>query len=280
VEVTYLLRSAWAGWTEAVSRSRGGGCDAALHVQARSALVADCATGEVLYVQDPHVRIAPASITKLMTLRLALRAVRAGDLTWEEEVPISERAAADHPDFLGASCMYLRAGDRATVGDLLKGVAVPSACDAAMALAEHLSGSAGAFVEQMNREAERLGMRHTRFVDPHGLSAENRTTAADLLLLARRYVLEEPDALARLHSLSWVVYRGRVLRATNLLLGRYPGVDGLKTGFLEEAGYHQITTAVRGGHRLIGIVLGTASKRARRDESAALLNLGFGRLAT
>lgn len=263
-----------------VSPPLGGGHVAAPPVRARSALLVDCSTGEVLHAQNPDAPTAPASITKLMTLRLALRALRTGQLTWEEEVLISERAAADHPDFRGASSMYLRAGDRVTVGDLLKGVAVPSACDAAMALAEHLSGSAAAFVEQMNAEAEQLGMRDTRFVDPHGLSGENRTTAADLLLLARRYVEEEPAALARLHSLSWFAYRGRVLRATNLLLGKYPGVDGLKTGFLDQAGYHQITTAVRCGRRLIGIVLGTASKRARRDVSAALLNWGFRRLET
>ncbi|MBP2020033.1 D-alanyl-D-alanine carboxypeptidase [Symbiobacterium terraclitae] len=274
-----MLHGAWAGWAGAVARSLGG-AHAAPRVRARAALLADCSTGEVLYAQDPHAAVAPASITKLMTLRLALRALRAGDLAWEEEVTVSERAAAHHPDFRGASCMDLRAGDRVAVGDLLKGVAVPSACDAAMALAERLSGSAAAFVEQMNAEARRLGMRHTRFVDPHGLSAANRTTAGDLLLLARRYVQEEPEALARLHSLPCFVFGGRVLRATNLLLGRYPGVDGLKTGFLDEAGYHQITTAVRDGRRLIGIVLGTASKRARRDESAALLDLGFRRLAT
>jgi len=175
--------------------------------------------------------------------------------------------------------MYLRAGDRVRVEDLLKGVAVPSACDAAMALAERLSGSTVAFVAEMNAEAERLGMRHTRFVDPHGLSGENLTTARDLAILARRHIQDEPGALARLHSLPSFCYRCRTLPATNLLIERYPGVDGLKTGYLEAAGYHQITTAQRGGERLIGIVLGTRSKAARRNESAALLDYGFRLLA-
>lgn len=262
-------------WSTRVFTGLGSSSSRRLRCRATSALLLDFRTGEVLHAQDADAPVAPASITKLMTMRLVLRELRSGRIAWDDAVPIGAGASVENPEFSDASRMGLWKGERVRVEDLMLGVAVPSACDAAMALAEFLGGSAGAFVAAMNAEAERLGMRHTHFVDPYGLSPQNQTTARDLVKLARRYVEDEPGSLARLHSLPSFCYRSQTLRATNLLIGRYPGVDGLKTGYLDAAGYHQITTAERGGDRLISIVLGTRSKAARRDESAALLEYGF-----
>ncbi|HWI64532.1 MAG TPA: D-alanyl-D-alanine carboxypeptidase family protein [Symbiobacteriaceae bacterium] len=261
------------GWAAAVAHAFG--LPRAFRVDARSALLLDFATGEVLYAQDPAVSLPPASIAKLMTLRLAWAALHSGSVTLTDKVTVSAKASWQHPALQDASLMFLEEGDIVTVEQLMKGMAIPSGSDAAVAMAEFLAGSVAAFVDAMNAEAWRLGMSHTRFVDPHGLSEANQTTAGDLALLARAYLQDAPEALPFLHAHRMFAHRGRNLAGTNLLPGSYDGADGLKTGFLECVGYGQISTARRGDHRLIGIVLGTRSKRERRNQSAALLDFGF-----
>jgi D-alanyl-D-alanine carboxypeptidase len=262
------------GWA-AAAVARLFGRPGEFRVNARSALLIDFATGEELYSQNPTAALTPASIAKLMTLRLAWAALHGGRIKLTDRVPVSANASCRHPALDGASRMFLEAGDDVTVEQLMKGMAIPSASDAAVAMAEFLGGSVAAFVEAMNAEARRLGLCHTRFVDPHGLSEENQTTAGDLALLARAYLADVPEALTFLHCHRCFSYRGRNLAGTNLLPGRYRGADGLKTGFLDSVGYNQISTARRGDTRLIGIVLGTRSKRARRNQSAILLDYGF-----
>jgi D-alanyl-D-alanine carboxypeptidase len=248
-------------------------------IAAKSALLIEFGTGRVLYAQNADAVYPPASVTKLMTLRLTFQAIRAGRIQLTDKVPIYESASAENPVYQDASLMFLQEGDDVTVQQLMQGMAVPSASEAAVAMAEFLAGSVPSFVAMMNAEAMRLGMTKTRFVDPNGLSDENQTTARDLAVLARCYLQDVPEALPQLHTLKAFQYGSVTQEATNLLLGAYEGADGLKTGFLDTVGYNQISTAVRRGSRLIGIVIGTRSKRARRNQSAALLDYGFSHLA-
>ncbi|MDR2819488.1 MAG: D-alanyl-D-alanine carboxypeptidase [Desulfovibrio sp.] len=240
-------------------------------VPARSAILVNRDTGRILYAQHADIPVPPASLAKVMTLFLALDAVKAKSVKFSEKIRIS-RAAAD----TGGSSMYLRTGERVPFDLLLSGMAVASGNDAAVAVAQRLAGgSTSRFVTMMNRKAAVLGMRRTLFKTPNGLPAlGQQTTARDMMLLARAYLRAHPAA-ARFHAAHFFLHRGRTLPTTNSLLNVVDSVDGLKTGWTQASGYNIIVTAQRGGVRLLAVVLGAKSRDARDDAVRALLESGF-----
>lgn len=261
-------------------------------LMARSAILLEEMTGTVLYEVHADEPIAPASLTKLMTVHLALREIEEGRLAGSDVVvPGPDAWARNMPP--RSSLMFLGPNQKLTVEQLLKGLVVDSGNDAAVEVAERVAGSVPAFVEMMNREAARLGYRTMRFVEPAGISASNVVTAREYADFARRFIQLHPDSLKDLFSLREFTYplaenltggnkEKPVTQANrNLLLGRYDGVDGLKTGYIDESGYNIAVTAERDGMRLVGVILGVpesggVSGEARRAaESARLLDYGY-----
>ncbi len=263
-------------------------------LQARSAILVEARTGAVLYQQRADDAVPPASLTKLMTLHLALEHIRSGRLDPEEIiVPAPEAWAQNMP--VRSSVMFLGPRQRVSIEQLLKGLVVDSGNDAAVQLARHIAGSVPAFVRLMNEEAVRLGYPTMRFVDPSGISWMNRISAREYAEFSRLFVRQHPDALRDLCSLRQFTYPLPENRAAgnrersitqfnpNVLLGRYEGVDGLKTGYIDEAGYNMAVTAERDGVRLIAVVLGiprrgaggVSGARLRLMESARMLDYGY-----
>lgn len=239
-------------------------------INARSALLIDMTDGKVLYEQNPDALIAPASITKVLTLFVVFDAIREGHLRLWDTVQVSSRAACT-----SGSRMGLHAGDVVTVEELIKGAAVVSGNDACVALAEHLCGDVNEFVRRMNIKARTLGMRSSLFLTPNGLPAKGQvTTASDIARLSMSYLMRFPESL-NIHSMTSYTYRTSTHRNANRLLGTCPGVDGLKTGFVCAAGYNLAATAKRGDVRLLGVVLGAPSAGVRAGESKRLLEYGF-----
>lgn len=239
-------------------------------VRARAALLANLGTGQILYAYNPDKQLAPASLTKIMTMFLTLDAVRAGKLKLNQKIRIPEYAAKT-----GGSAMRLNAGENVPVVRLLAGMAVSSGNDAATALALHLGGNLPGFTAKMNAKARKLGMKNTTYKNPTGLPAVgHKTTARDLLVLCKAYLKAHPQAL-RFHSMTYFMHKGAVARNTNPLLGSVTGVDGIKTGWTIASGYNLIVTAKRGKTRLIAIVLGCASKEARDNVALRMLEAGF-----
>jgi serine-type D-Ala-D-Ala carboxypeptidase (penicillin-binding protein 5/6) len=261
---------------------------------ARAAFALDVDTGAVLYSKEPDLVIPPASLTKLMTLHLAWRAVEEGTAGVGDLVPISVRAwGRMQPP--GSSLMFLEPGQQVTLFELMKGMALPSGNDAAVAVAEFLGGSIARFVDSMNAEAARLGMTSTHFVDPSGIGARNATTSCDLARLCRAYVLAHPAAPRTLHALTTFTYprpenlppayrgsRPTLSRPNhNELLGRLDGILGLKTGYIDESGYNMALYAERGAMRIVGVILGGTGDSAREGglnraiDSSSLMSYAF-----
>lgn len=239
-----------------------------------AAITVDVASGRVLEAANIDAPRWPASVAKLMTIYLALNALKAEKITDEARVVISPNAAAQPPTKLG-----LQAGDRARFGDLVAAAAVASANDAAMAVGETLAGSETLFVELMNAEARRLGLSNTRFANPSGLPQPGQqTTARDLALLARAILTEHADRLGLFGRIRGVA-AGRPFRTTNGLLSRYDGAFGLKTGFTCRAGYNLVAAAQRDGRRVIAVTLGHQNPAERNAAAIALLDRGFARAA-
>lgn len=237
----------------------------------KSAILWNMNTGEVLFEQNPDFQIPPASLTKVLTLYILFDAIRQGRLRPWDVIEVSERAATQ-----GGSNMRLRHGEQVKITDLIQGIAVASANDACMAIADNLeNGNADAFVALMNDTAKRLGMTNSVFYNPNGLPAEGQvTTARDMLKLAAAYLEQFPKALT-IHSMQYFTHNNRQRHNANSLLGRYEGVDGLKTGFVCASGYNIVATAKRGDTRLIAVVLGSRNPRVRERETAKLLDKGF-----
>lgn len=239
-------------------------------LEAGSAILYDLDNDAILFEQNADERIPPASLTKVLSMFLALDHISAGHAAYDSLVPVSRAAART-----GGSRMGLREREQASLEQLLLGMAVSSGNDASMALAEYVGGSAPAFVNMMNAKARALGMRDSRFRNPHGLPAhEQYTTARDMLTLARGYLRAYPAAL-RFHNTPVLNHRGRVTWNKNPLLGQYPGADGLKTGWINASGYNLIFTASRGDKRLLAVILGAPNVRARGVEACRLLDAGF-----
>ena len=247
-----------------------------LNLNAKSALLMDVATGTVLYEKECHERLAPASVTKVMTMLLIMEALDDGRIHLDDQVTASETAAAK-----GGSQIYLKAGETMPVSDMLKSIAVSSANDCACAMAELIAGSESAFVEQMNQRAAELGMADTHFVNCTGLDdskeAENhRTSAYDIALMSRQLLKYHPDI--KKYTTIWMdTVRGGTfgLSNTNKLIRFYSGATGLKTGFTSGAGYCLSATAKREGMELIAVVMGCESSQKRTADCKALLDYGF-----
>jgi len=246
-------------------------------VAARSWLLLDMSTGQVLGAKDPDAQIEPASLTKLMTAYLVFQALKDGKLKLDQTLPVSERAW--RTGMTGASRSFLPLNSQVTVDDLLKGEIVQSGNDATVVLAEGVAGTVENFVAMMNRQAEAFGLKGTSFKNPEGLTAAGHvSTARELGVISTRLVQDFPDYL-RYSAMKEFTYNKIKQPNRNLLLYRDPSVDGLKTGYTDNAGYCLIATARRdfpnGQRRLLSVVLGASSMEARAVESQKLLNWGF-----
>ena len=239
-------------------------------IGAKSYLVIDGKTGHELASLDPDTSLAPASLTKIMTTYVVFTALRQGQIQIEDEVTISERAWR-----MPGSRMFIEVGKRVTIEDLLLGMIVQSGNDASVALAEHIAGTEGVFAQMMNQYAQKLGMHSSNFLNATGMPAEGHvTTARDLAPLARALVEEFPDYYAW-HAIKEFTFNDIKQSNRNSLLWRDPSVDGLKTGHTDDAGYCLVASAQREGMRVISVVLGTSSTKARTEGSQALINYGF-----
>jgi D-alanyl-D-alanine carboxypeptidase (penicillin-binding protein 5/6) len=250
-----------------------------LQCDAQSAVLMDGLTGQILYEQKPNLRIPPASFVKIMTLYVVLDAIRTGQLKVDDMVTVSEKAWK-RTYKSNSSTMFLKVGERVKIEDLLKGVAIASGNDACVALAEHLSGSEEAFVSKMNEKAKLLGLKDSQFRNSDGMpAADQYTTAVDMATLAKRYIEDHPEALVY-HSTVEFEYNGIHQENRNTLLQKNIGVDGLKTGHVQEAGYHLTATAKRDGQRMIAVVMGCDKMRKRGPEAQKLLEYGFKNFST
>ncbi|MBQ3000448.1 MAG: D-alanyl-D-alanine carboxypeptidase [Oscillospiraceae bacterium] len=251
-----------------------------LQVKAKSALLMDVETGTVLYEQNAHEALHPASVTKVMTMLLIMEAIDSGRIGWNDMVTASEAAAAK-----GGSQIYLKVGEQMSVSDMLKSIAVSSANDCACAMAEHLYGSESAFVDKMNARAAELGMKDTHFVNCTGLddAAEadsHKTSAYDIALMSRELMKNHPDI--KKFTTIWMdtVRDGAFgLSNTNKMVRFYNGCTGLKTGFTAKAGYCLSATAERDGMELIAVVMGAESSQDRFAGCKQLLDYGFSNYA-
>ncbi len=250
-------------------------------IPAETALLMEASTGRILWAKNPDMQTEPASLAKLMTMLLVYEAVENGIASWNDRVVASPYAAS-----VGGSTAMLAPGESFTLQQMLKAVAIQSANDATVAVAEHLAGSEASFVAAMNAKARELGMTNTRYVNSDGLpvppgSEPNLTTARDVAILARELITRYPQVL-QLTSTWQETLREAVgsrpafvLTNTNRLILRYPGADGLKTGWTDAAGYNLVATAQRNGVRLISVVMRTESDEARLSQSTRLLDYGF-----
>ena len=237
---------------------------------AEALLVVEADTGKVLQAENATYPWYPASVTKMMTAYVTLKAVKDGRLALDSLLPVSPVAAAQSPSKMG-----LRPGTQVTVENALAMMMVKSANDMAVVLAEGVGGSIDGFSAQMNQAAQRLGMTQTSYVNPNGLPADGQITSArDLAILARAIIRDLPEYEYFYHIPS-IRYGRRVTNNFNHLIGRYPGADGFKTGFICASGYNLVGSATRNGKRLIAVVLGSTSGHQRAVRAAQLLERGF-----
>lgn len=243
---------------------------AAPQLAASGYLLIDANTGKVLVDHNAGEQLPPASLTKLMTAYIVATEIDRGNVRQEDMVDISVKAWR-----MGGSKMFVREGTKVKVIDLLRGVIIQSGNDASVALAEHIAGSEGAFVDVMNQQAALLGMNDTHFENATGWPADGHlTTAHDLSLLARAIINDHPE-FYKLYSEKYFRYNGINQPNRNKLLFRDKTVDGMKTGHTEAAGYCLVSSARKNGMRLISVVMGTRSEEARATESQKLLSYGF-----
>jgi D-alanyl-D-alanine carboxypeptidase len=237
---------------------------------AYEAIVLDAQTGQVLRELNPDVVTYPASLTKMMTLYLTFEALNQGRLRLDQFLRVSGEAASRAPSKLG-----LVPGDSVAVRDLILGIVTKSANDAAVVLAEGLGGSEWGFAQQMTAKARQLGMMQTVYYNASGLPDPNqRTTARDIARLALALYHQFPREY-RYFSTQEFVFHGEAMRNHNHLMEWYPGLDGIKTGYINASGFNLAASAVRNGHRLIGVIMGGRSARSRDQQMAGLLDLAF-----
>ena len=245
------------------------------NIQSKSVLLMEMGSGRILYQIKANERIAPASLTKILGVYTALKIMQTKKMSTEATVTVSKAAASP-----GGSCMGLRPGEKVSIDKLLYGISVASGNDASQALAEHLAGSHQAFVKEMNRYAKALGMEQSAFKNAHGMPAEGqRTTARDMAVLTRAYLQAFPEML-HYHSARSLRHNGKITTNKNPLVSAVNGVDGLKSGWITASGYNLVTTAQRGGYRLILVVLGAPTPEVRAQDTLRLLESGFAALST
>ena len=251
-----------------------------LEVEAKSALLMDVATGTILFEQNSHEALAPASVTKVLTMLLIMEAIDNGKIGWGDSVTTSEAAAAK-----GGSQVFLKVGESMTVEDMIKSIAVSSANDCACAMAEHLAGSEDAFAEAMNTRAKELGMNDTNFVNCTGLddgedAVNHKTSAHDIALMSRELLKNHPDITK--FTTIWMdsIRNGEFgLSNTNKMVRFYHGCTGLKTGFTRGAGYCLSASAEREGLQLIAVVMGCETSQKRFAACKSMLDYGFANFA-
>ncbi len=237
---------------------------------AKSYMLMDAASGEVLVEHNGDERLPPASLTKLMTAYIATLEIQKGQISDNDMVTVSEKAWRT-----GGSRMFIQVNTQVSVDDLLHGIIIQSGNDASVAMAEHIAGSEEAFADMMNSTAQRLGMSNTHFVNATGLPhPEHYSSANDMAKLARAIIYEDPAHYA-IYAQKEFFWNNIKQPNRNLLLWRDKTVDGLKTGHTEEAGYCLVSSAVRDNMRLISVVFGTDSEQARAAETQKLLTYGF-----
>lgn len=239
-------------------------------VDAKSYILMDANTGQILAQKNMDARLPPASLTKLMTAYVASGALKQGQIKWEDMVTISEKAWK-----MEGSRMFIQVGSQVSVKDLLNGIIVASGNDACVAIAEHTAGSEDVFVQLMNENAKRLGMANTHYTDCTGLPDPNNFASAhDLATLTRAIINDYPEDYG-LYKQKWVMFNNIRQPNRNRLLWRDETVDGLKTGHTDDAGYCLVASALRNKMRLISVVMGTPSDSSRTVDSQELLNWGF-----
>ena len=251
--------------------------EGSLDVQAKSAVLMDVNTGTVLYEQNAHEELPPASVTKVMTMLLALEAVERGQFSLEDTATISERAAS-----MGGSQMYMEPGEVHTVKELFQGASICSANDACVALAELTRGTEELFVEAMNQRAKELGMDHSHFVNTNGLPAEGHVSCAYDIALMSRELLKHPEPREWFSTWQTDIQIGLpgkektfTLTNTNKMIRSYSGANGIKTGYTQDAGYCLSASATRGDLTLIAVIMGAESSKIRFSEASRLLDYGF-----
>ncbi|HUO05039.1 MAG TPA: D-alanyl-D-alanine carboxypeptidase family protein [Candidatus Binataceae bacterium] len=251
-----------------------GGIPAPFELEAKAAYLIDVDTGAVLYAYAEHQKMQPASLAKIMTFYLALNALKAGKISLDTKMPVSEQAWRLSVDQT-VSHMFLEVGQQVAVRDLLYGLMVSSGNDAAVVVAEYLGGSAESFTKMMNDEAARIGLSETHFDNPDGLPAEGEyTTASDMVKLGHTLLRDHPEALTYTSAKEFT-FHDIVQRNFNTLLFYDARVDGIKTGHVDEAGYHLVASAKSNGMRLISAVMGTKNMEKRRLETDKLLDWAF-----
>jgi D-alanyl-D-alanine carboxypeptidase len=262
-----LLCKPLSNWILLAALAVGAPCSA----RAEALLLVEADSGKVLQAENATYPWYPASVTKLMTAYVTLKAVKEGRITLDTLFTVSPVAAAQSPSKMG-----FRPGTQLTVDNALKMMLVKSANDMAVVLAEGVGGSIDGFSALMNQNAQRLGMTQTTYVNPNGLPADGQITSArDLAILARAIIRDLPEYEYFVHIPS-IRYGRRITQNFNKLIGRYPGADGFKTGFICASGYNLVASATRDGKRLIAVVLGASSGQARAVKAAQMLERGFG----
>lgn len=244
-------------------------------IAARAYLLIDATTGTTLVESNADEQLPPASLTKLMTGYVLASELSTGRISRDDQVAVSRNAWSQNPVFNGSSLMWIEPRKPVTIGELEQGIVVSSGNDATVAVAEHIAGSEAAFADLMNKYAAELELRDSYFMNSHGLPhPQHLVTARDLATLSNAIIKNHPDHY-RIYSQREYTYNDITQYNRNSLLGEDPSVDGLKTGYTREAGYGLVASAERNGMRLISVVMGTDSPRARKQETRSLLNYGF-----
>lgn len=249
--------------------------NAPLSVSSKSAILMDVGSGQILYEKNAHDKLPPASVTKVMTMLLICEALDSGKITLDDSVQISENAAS-----MGGSQIFLEAGEVQKVDTLLKGIAVASANDGCVAMAEYIGGSVESFVDMMNAKAKALNMKDTNFVNTNGLPVDNHYTSAHDIAIMSRELLKH-DVISK-YLTTWmdqvVVGKKQItvgLANTNKLIKHYQGATGVKTGFTQQAKYCLSASAKRGDTHLVAVTLGAETSPERFKDATSLLNFGF-----
>ena len=243
-------------------------------VNAKGYVLMDYHSGKVIASDNENELLAPASLTKIMTSYVIGQEIKNGRLSLDDKATISRNAWAKN--FPGSSLMFIEVGEKIAISDLYRGLVIQSGNDASVALAEHVAGSEGAFVQLMNSWADRLGMNSTLFTNAHGLDSDNkRTTPMDMAKLAQALIRDIPDQYPLYSERSFEWAGITQYNRNKLLWDKSLNVDGIKTGYTPDAGYSLITSATEDDMRLITVVMGTASEQARMEESRKLLQYGF-----
>lgn len=272
VIITFLLIP--VNLTALASEDKEGNKSSSMEIEARSALLIEPLSGKVLYEKNPDEKFAPASVTKIMTMLLAMEAVDSGKIKLDDKITCSENAKN-----MGGSTMLLDTGEVRTVEEILKGIAIASGNDAAVAMAEYLGGNEADFVNMMNKRAEELGMVNTQFKNCNGLPAEGHySTARDISIMSRE-LLKHPTILKYSGTYMETISEGRKtpieLVNHNKLVRFFEGCDGLKTGYTSEAKYCISATATRNNVRMLCVIMGAPSYKIRNRDAGILLNHGF-----